>query len=57
MNFKDSHEIRECEYQTGLKKGKLLQKLNAIGRLLHDTSFTQEVLLLNEKIMSISEGN
>jgi len=56
-NFKDSHEIRECEYQTGLKRGKLLQKLNAIGRLMHDESFVQETLQLNENITSISEGN
>lgn len=56
-NFKDTAEIGECEYQMGLKKGKLLQKLNEIGSLLHDTEFIREALDINDKIFQMSASN
>jgi hypothetical protein len=56
-NFKDTPEIRECEFQMGLKKGKLLLTLNALGRIVHDEGFVSQLLRLNENILSISAEN
>jgi len=56
-NFKDIPEIGECEHQMGLRKGTLIQKLNEIGRLMHDGGFVKETLDLNNRIMQISQFN
>lgn len=56
-NFKETPEIRECEFQLGLKKGKLLLKLNTLGRIMHDSCFVTQLLQLNENILSISAEN
>jgi hypothetical protein len=56
-NFKDSPEIRECEHQLGLKKGRLILKLNTIGRIINDADFVQEALELNREIVEISADN
>jgi hypothetical protein len=56
-NFKDSPEIRECEHQLGLKKGRLIIKLNTIGRIINDDEFVGEALDLNREIVDISAAN
>jgi hypothetical protein len=56
-NFKETDEIRNCEEQMGLKKGSLIQKLNTVGRIVHDTEFVNQMVNLEEKISSISAEN
>jgi len=56
-NVKETRDIQICEEQMGLKRGKLTQIMNAVGRVMHDEEFVDDVLSLNHSIVEISAEN
>ncbi|XP_035705049.1 uncharacterized protein LOC110847209 [Folsomia candida] len=56
-NVKETREIQLCEEQMGLKRGKLTQTMNVIGRVLHDENFLNQILHMNAEIVRISAEN
>jgi hypothetical protein len=56
-NVRETREIQTCEEQMGLKRGKLTQIMNAVGRIMHDEDFMEQVLQINDDIVLISAEN